>query len=577
MPDIGLVQRLRGGGCRDSKPVTNDEASAPAASPIQDLDSPQSPELETAAPESSHDKRGEAVDEMGPAPDALSTSLSRYNDIDAIEAFAAEGDVKFVRASYFLELAEQGGRFPRRQEVPPRALVGRAAFKRMADEVRAWRKILAEYADTMYAADLAHAMRFPPFVVVSYAWLSKEHPDADGRQLREVLAKAIEWYMSERAKLIKGSYYEQFIGAAARLDAPFTAEGVDFAIFVDYCGLWQNERTEEQQASFGRGLAGMDLLYVRMLPTHTLLCPPCHLSPPLPTRVRRARRQAHKEVPVWRMTRLLDGYPGVPAYNLRGWPFFETAASHYIKCVRFVLDLGSEEAVEALAAFEGRRRTPEELAEMGDYEKLFETGRLGRLQDKARPPPLAPLEFAERVAPLKLTNGKDKDVLIKLQAKVATTVLGGVEELQYTEMEWGEAEARVLAQALALCKSLRTLHLDGAMLGDAGVAAVVSALTLCGPLATLGLGATGAGVLAAKALASALSEGMAALTSLELYENDLGAEGGKALAEALKVNKGLRWLDVDNFLGEETEELLREAVKEREYTLSVNGRVYTRL
>ena len=195
-------------------------------------------------------------------------ALSRYNDIDAIEAFAAEGDVKFVRASYFLEVAEQGGRFPRRQEVPPRALVGRAALKRMADEVRAWRKILAEYADTPYAADLAHAMRFPPFVVVSYAWLSKEHPDADGRQLREVLAKAIEWYMSERARVIKGfegSYYEQFIGAAARLDAPFTAEGVDFAIFVDYCGLWQNERTEEQQASFGRGLAGMDLLYVRML------------------------------------------------------------------------------------------------------------------------------------------------------------------------------------------------------------------------------------------------------------------------------------------------------------------------
>ena len=42
-----------------------------------------------------------------------------------------------------------------------------------------------------------------------------------------------------------------------------------------------------------------------------------------------------------------------------------------------------------------------------------------------------PSEFAERVAPLALTNGKDKDVLIELQAKVATTVLGGVEELQY--------------------------------------------------------------------------------------------------------------------------------------------------
>ena len=34
--------------------------------------------------------------------------------------------------------------------------------------------------------------------------LSKEHPDPDGRQLKEVLAPAIEWYMSERAKYISG-------------------------------------------------------------------------------------------------------------------------------------------------------------------------------------------------------------------------------------------------------------------------------------------------------------------------------------------------------------------------------------
>ena len=63
-----------------------------------------------------------------------------------------------------------------------------------------------------------------PFVVISYAWLAREHPDADARQLREVLAPAIEWYMSERARLIKGfegfDLYAHAIGDAARLDAP---------------------------------------------------------------------------------------------------------------------------------------------------------------------------------------------------------------------------------------------------------------------------------------------------------------------------------------------------------------------
>ena len=44
----------------------------------------------------------------------------RYNDIDWIEAFAAGGDVAFVYGSYYLELAgQEGGRFPRRQDVPP--------------------------------------------------------------------------------------------------------------------------------------------------------------------------------------------------------------------------------------------------------------------------------------------------------------------------------------------------------------------------------------------------------------------------------------------------------------------------
>ena len=173
-------------------------------------------------------------------PEQPQAALTRYNDIDAIEAFAAEGDVGFVYASYYLELAAQGGRFPRRQEVPPHAVVGKAALKRMAAEVRAWRKLLAEHKDKPY---LAWAMRFPPFVVVSYAWLSREHPDPDGKQLREVLAPTIEWYMAERARLIKESGYERRLGDDARLDAPFTAEGVDFAIFVDYCGLWPHERT----------------------------------------------------------------------------------------------------------------------------------------------------------------------------------------------------------------------------------------------------------------------------------------------------------------------------------------------
>ena len=235
-----------GGSCPTKvTPATNEPAD----------EQPQANEHAEEQPQAAHNPKiarpasNEHAQANEPADEQPQATLSRYNDIDAIEDFAAEGDVGFVYASYYLELAAQGGRFPRRQEVPPHAVVGKAALKRMADEVRAWRKLLAEHKDEPW---LAFQMRFPPFVVVSYAWLSREHPDPDGKQLREVLAPTIEWYMAERAKLIKKSH-----GAAARLDAPFTAEGVDFAIFVDYCGLWQHERTPVQAASFGRGLEGM--------------------------------------------------------------------------------------------------------------------------------------------------------------------------------------------------------------------------------------------------------------------------------------------------------------------------------
>ena len=71
--------------------------------------------------------------------------------------------------------------------------------------------------------------------------LSPEHPDPDGRQLGEVLAPAIEWYMSERAQYISGDVYAVKRSAAkdeAKLAAPFTSDGVDFGIFLDFTSIW---------------------------------------------------------------------------------------------------------------------------------------------------------------------------------------------------------------------------------------------------------------------------------------------------------------------------------------------------
>ena len=56
-----------------------------------------------------------------------------------------------------------------------------------------------------------------------------------------MLAPAIEWYMSERAKYISGAVWAVKYSVAkdeAKLAAPFTPDGVDFGIFLDFTSLW---------------------------------------------------------------------------------------------------------------------------------------------------------------------------------------------------------------------------------------------------------------------------------------------------------------------------------------------------
>lgn len=98
----------------------------------------------------------------------------------------------------------------------------------------------------------AELMRFPPFVTVSYAWSAPGHPDGDGRQLCEVLAPAIRWYLCERARLIARNHADAAAGAGAvggssdSIDPPgiegtCTPDGCDFALFVDYSSMWQHD------------------------------------------------------------------------------------------------------------------------------------------------------------------------------------------------------------------------------------------------------------------------------------------------------------------------------------------------
>ena len=65
-----------------------------------------------------------------------------------------------------------------------------------------------------------------------------------------MLAPAIEWYMSERAQYIKGDVLAVECSVAkdeAALHAPFTPDGVDFGIFLDFTSIWCRGRAAPQQ------------------------------------------------------------------------------------------------------------------------------------------------------------------------------------------------------------------------------------------------------------------------------------------------------------------------------------------
>ena len=454
------------------------------------------------------------------APPSFGASLERYIAVETAGSQSSlrqllEGeDVVLIRGSYFLELKRTGGILPRRQDLPAHAIVDRKMMLRLLAELRS-------VADSKFGFN----MQFPGIVVVSYAWAAAEHPDGKGNMIREVLAPAIEWYMSERAALIRDQEFW-----AAELDAETTElEAVDFALFLDFSSLYQKPRDEAQDESFKRALADMELLY------------------------------GHQLTVKWRLTRSLSDAQGLP-YSERGWPFFETCVSHLISLAPHVLDLGRvdwtrpisypvhkwngrENAVikHEVASFSGEAKPFDVLADQGLYVNAGTPMLVGEVQDR-RQPPITPLDFSakEAVHAKKFTNDADVQVVIDLHEAVALAVLGGVQDLLLNHQGWDAADGAALAIALRHTQRVRMLDLGFNQLGDGGVRPIADAAAAgCLPhLATLKLHANGIGDSGATALAGAVAAGsLRQLGTLLLHINSVADKGAVALAGALKQQR----------------------------------------
>ena len=117
-------------------------------------------------------------------------------------------------------------------------------------------------------------------------------------------------------------------------------------------------------------------------------------------------------------------------------------------------------------------------------------------------PPLSIAEFGAAVGALHFTNGADRGVVAGLYERTLRTAFGGATDLRFTDCGWDAAAASSLAASLELCTRLEKLSLSDNEIGAEGLRALARA-----PLP--------------------------ALKRLELYNMEMGDAGVCALADEL--------------------------------------------
>ena len=122
----------------------------------------------------------------------------------------------------------------------------------------------------------------------------------------------------------------------------------------------------------------------------------------------------------------------------------------------------------------------------------------------------------------------------------------------------------LIASGLQFMRMLTTLRLYNNNVGDEGAKAIAEALKFTAVLTFLNLHYNKIGDNGAKAIAEALKVN-AVLTNLSLYENRIGDEGAKAIADALRSGTAVLtelWLGANN-IGDAGKTAVQDAVKDR--------------
>ena len=94
-----------------------------------------------------------------------------------------------------------------------------------------------------------------------------------------------------------------------------------------------------------------------------------------------------------------------------------------------------------------------------------------------RPPPLHPEAFAAKLARKVFTNGKsDLEMVAGIYARTLDGAFGGAERLWFMDAGWGDEEVKAFAKVLTLARSVKYLNLYGNDIGADGWRALAEAI-----------------------------------------------------------------------------------------------------
>ena len=370
-------------------------------------------------------------------------------------------DIRLVSARKLVAYIDSGGRMLRRQQLEkeqPELFVDESTLRGMLPELESTR--FATAPEKTLLTDPGMCI-FSPMCVLSYAWVSIDDPDPDGAQLQQ-LRPVLVWYLCERARRKVG--LQAPVNNRDKHTKPDPMiKTADFGVFIDFMSMHQpdqhGKRTPEEQASFGRALSNIGLLYGHTDTTVMKITDTPTVNDP--DRVYSRRGWTHLE----RRLADLDG-PAHKCIDVSRWNEAVKARCTMLN-ERHAYGFSLNEAQVWAPSSEQRavpqlKSSDQELARQGDYCRQYEPGTIAVLNagPNGRGSLVSPAAFAEELKLRVFGYDSDRKVCEGLYRGVAEPVLAAVEKLAFTQIAWADEDFLNLAGVLDCTAKLASLSFD---------------------------------------------------------------------------------------------------------------------